>query len=154
MTFLQTVQESEFKKGASREQLLFADTEEVEELADDVGYDEILQREHDEELSELLGAELFAMLEQQVWSGGASKEKLISFFNGLGFHLLDLVVVLETQFGVPGHVFTPEVLKKMEKRIPRFPYLEGEKTILDVTVSEAAHILQEVTDGAVQLERT
>lgn len=57
-SFLEVVQKSEFKKDAQLSQLLFADSEEVEELVDDYGYEEIIDREHDEELADILGEEL------------------------------------------------------------------------------------------------
>ncbi|QQA24568.1 hypothetical protein I6G76_29590, partial (plasmid) [Bacillus cereus] len=44
-SFLEVVQKSEFKKDAQLSQLLFADSEEVEELVDDYGYEEIIDRE-------------------------------------------------------------------------------------------------------------
>lgn len=59
-SFLEVVQKSEFKKDAQLSQLLFADSEEVEELVDDYGYEEIIDREHDEELADILGEELFS----------------------------------------------------------------------------------------------
>ena len=55
---LEVVQNSEFKKEALLSQLLFADSEEVEELVDDYGYEEIIDREHDDELADILGEEL------------------------------------------------------------------------------------------------
>ena len=55
---LEVVQNSEFKKEALLSQLLFADSEEVEELVDDYGYEEIIDREHDDELAHILGEEL------------------------------------------------------------------------------------------------
>ncbi len=57
-SFLEVVQNSEFKKEALLSQLLFADSEEVEELVDDYGYEEIIDREHDDELADILGEEL------------------------------------------------------------------------------------------------
>lgn len=57
-SFLEVVQNSEFKKDAILSQLLFADSEEVEELVDDYGYEEIIEREHDDELAGILGEEL------------------------------------------------------------------------------------------------
>ncbi len=37
----------------------FADSEEVEELVDDYGYEEIIDREHDDELAHILGGRTF-----------------------------------------------------------------------------------------------
>ena len=88
-SFLEVVQNSEFKKEALLSQLLFADSEEVEELVDDYGYEEIIDREHDDELAHILGEELFSEMERHVFLSSQSEEKLISFVNGLGFHVLD-----------------------------------------------------------------
>ena len=55
---LEVVQNSEFKKEALLSQLLCQDSEEVEELVDDYGYEELVEREHDDELAEILGEEL------------------------------------------------------------------------------------------------
>ena len=52
---LEVVQNSEFKKEALLSQLLCQDSEEVEELVDDYGYEELVEREHDDELAEILG---------------------------------------------------------------------------------------------------
>lgn len=57
-SFLEVVQNSEFKKEALLSQLLCQDSEEVEELVDDYGYEELVEREHDDELAEILGEEL------------------------------------------------------------------------------------------------
>ena len=38
--------------------MLCQDSEEVEELVDDYGYEELVEREHDDELAEILGEEL------------------------------------------------------------------------------------------------
>ncbi|GAA3321988.1 hypothetical protein GCM10020331_040080 [Ectobacillus funiculus] len=41
--FLDVVRQSELKRGATREQLLFPDSEEVEELMDDYGYEAVFR---------------------------------------------------------------------------------------------------------------
>lgn len=143
-SFLEVIQKSEFKKGALRSQLLFADGEEVEELADDYGYDEIVNREHDEELAEILGEELFSEMERYVFLSSQPEEKLISFVNGLGFHILDWIVLLETEFGIDSAVFSSDAVKMLEKRFRQFPYIE-DKTIFDMTIGEAMNVLESVT---------
>ncbi|MFJ8527879.1 hypothetical protein [Bacillus sp. NPDC094106] len=143
-SFLEVVQKSEFKKGALRSQLLCMDGEEVEELADDYGYDEIVNREHDEELAEILGEELFAEMERHVFLSSQPEEKLISFVNGLGFHILDWIVLLETEFGIDSAAFTSDSVKILEKRFRQFPYIEDE-TIFDMTIGEAMDLLESVT---------
>ncbi|WP_028399196.1 hypothetical protein [Ectobacillus panaciterrae] len=150
--FLTIVQQSEFKKGASLAQLMCFESEEAEELVDDYGYEAILAREHDDELEDILGEELFNELEYRVFAEGSSRDKLISFVNGLGFHLLDWIVILETECGIPNEAFTPDVTKKMERRLPHFPYLDEEKTIFDLTVRETAELLQQVTDGQAHMK--
>ncbi|WIY60276.1 hypothetical protein [Bacillus arachidis] len=142
--FLEVVQTSAFKKGALRSQLLCVDGEEVEELADDYGYDEIVNREHDEELAEILGEELFSEMERHVFLSSQPEEKLISFVNGLGFHILDWIVLLETEFGIDSAIFTSDVVKMIEKRFRQFPYIE-DKTIFDMTIGEAMDALESVT---------
>lgn len=142
--FLEVVQTSAFKKGALRSQLLCVDGEEVEELADDYGYDEIVNREHDEELAEILGEELFSEMERHVFLSSQSEEKLISFVNGLGFHILDWIVLLETEFGIDSAIFTSDAVKMIEKRFRQFPYIE-DKTIFDMTIGEAMNALESVT---------
>ncbi|MEY8347788.1 hypothetical protein AALF16_05610 [Bacillus cereus] len=143
-SFLEVVQKSEFKKGALRSQLLCADGEEVEELADDYGYDEIVNREHDEELAEILGEELFSEMERYVFLSSQPEEKLISFVNGLGFHILDWIVLLETEFGIDSAFFSSDAVKMLEKRFRQFPYIEN-KTIFDMTMGEAMDVLEAVT---------
>ncbi|MBO1626544.1 hypothetical protein [Bacillus arachidis] len=142
--FLEVVQTSAFKKGALRSQLLCVDGEEVEELADDYGYDEIVNREHDEELAEILGEELFSEMERHVFLSSQPEEKLISFVNGLGFHILDWIVLLETEFGIDSAIFTSDAVKMIEKRFRQFPYIE-DKTIFDMTIGEAMDALESVT---------
>ncbi|PFE05579.1 hypothetical protein COE15_04655 [Bacillus cereus] len=142
--FLEVVQTSAFKKGALRSQLLCVDGEEVEELADDYGYDEIVNREHDEELAEILGEELFSEMERHVFLSSQPEEKLISFVNGLGFHILDWIVLLETEFGIDSAIFTSDAVKMIEKRFRQFPYIE-DKTIFDMTIGEAMNALESVT---------
>lgn len=132
------------QKGALRSQLLCVDGEEVEELADDYGYDEIVNREHDEELAEILGEELFSEMERHVFLSSQPEEKLISFVNGLGFHILDWIVLLETEFGIDSAIFTSDVVKMIEKRFRQFPYIE-DKTIFDMTIGEAMDALESVT---------
>ncbi len=73
--FLEVVQNSEFKKDAQLNQLLFADSEEVEELVDDYGYEEIIDREHDDELAHILGEELFSEMERHVFLSSQPEEK-------------------------------------------------------------------------------
>ncbi|KFM98496.1 hypothetical protein D0U04_09255 [Bacillus clarus] len=143
-SFLEVVQNSEFKKDALRSQLLCMDGEEVEELVDDYGYEEIVEREHDDELAEILGEELFAEMERYVFLSSQPEEKLISFVNGLGFHVLDWIVLLETEFGIDSAVFTSDMVKTLEKRFRQFPHIE-EKTIFDMTVGEAMDVLESVT---------
>ncbi|MCI0763396.1 hypothetical protein [Bacillus sp. TL12] len=143
-SFLEVVQKSEFKKGALRSQLLCTDGEEVEELADDYGYDEIVTREHDEELAEILGEELFSEMERYVFLSSQPEEKLISFVNGLGFHILDWIVLLETEFGIDSAVFSADAVKMLEKRFRQFPYIE-DKTVFDMTIGEAMDVLEAVT---------
>lgn len=143
-SFLEVVQKSEFKRDALLSQLLFADSEEVEELTDDYGYEEIIEREHDDELAEILGEELFSEMERYVFLSSQPEEKLISFVNGLGFHVLDWIVLLETEFGVDGANFTSDAVKMLEKRFRQFPYIE-DKTIFDMTFGEAMDVLESIT---------
>ncbi|KEK26182.1 hypothetical protein [Bacillus gaemokensis] len=143
-SFLEVVQKSEFKKGALRIQLLCMDGEEVEEIVDDYGYDEIVNREHDEELAEILGEELFSEMERHVFLSSQPEEKLISFVNGLGFHILDWIVLLETEFGIDSAVFTSDSVKMLEKRFRQFPHVE-DKAIFDMTIGEAIDVLESVT---------
>lgn len=75
-SFLEVVQNSEFKKDAILSQLLFADGEEVEELVDDYGYEEIIEREHDDELAEVLGEELFDEMERHVFLSSKPEKNL------------------------------------------------------------------------------
>ncbi|WP_129727216.1 hypothetical protein [Ectobacillus funiculus] len=149
--FLDVVRQSELKRGATREQLLFPDSEEVEELMDDYGYEAVLEREHDDELEDILGEELMELIERSVFSAEHPRQQLISFINGLGFHLLDWIVLLETEFGVSSTKFTGEATKKMEKRLSHFPYIDRETSIFDVTFGEAIELLERVTDGAVRI---
>lgn len=143
-SFLTVVQQSEFKKEALRSQLLCMDGEEVEELVDDYGYEEIVGREHDEEIAEILGEELFSEMERRVFLSSQPEEKLISFLNGLGFHILDWIVLLETEFGIDSAAFTSDAVKMLEKRFRQFPYIE-DKTVFDMTIGEAMDILESVT---------
>ncbi|PEE41815.1 hypothetical protein [Bacillus pseudomycoides] len=143
-SFLEVIQKSEFKKGALRSQLLCMDGEEVEEIVDDYGYEEIVNREHDEELAEILGEELFGEMERYVFLSSQPEEKLISFVNGLGFHILDWIVLLETEFGIDSAVFSSDAVKVLEKRFRQFPYIE-DKTIFDMTIGEAMDVLESVT---------
>lgn len=143
--FLTVVQQSEYKKGATLAQLLFEDGEEVEELVDDYGYEEIINREHDEELEEILGEDLFYELERNVFLSSQSKEKFISFINGLGFQLLDYIVLLESEFRVDSAMFSSDTIKKMEKRFPKFPYVEGSQTIFEMTLEEAIELIENVS---------
>ncbi|MFD3447738.1 hypothetical protein ACFDTO_24420 [Microbacteriaceae bacterium 4G12] len=151
--FLTVVQQSGFKRDASISQLLFTSSEDVEELVDDYGYEEILSRDQDEELVNILGEELFEEMQQYVFSSSNPQDQLITFMNGLGFHVLDLIVILETEFHINSQKFTPDVIKKLEKRLPHFPYIEGEKTIFSLTVAEVFELLHQVTDGVITLER-
>jgi hypothetical protein len=150
--FLTVVQESEFKKDASLKQLLCLEGEEVEELLDDYGYEAILAREHDDELEELLGTELFNELERRVFTSSSPREELISFVNGLGFHILDWIVVLEMEYGIANEVFSSDIIKKMEKRLPHFPYLEKDQTIFNLNVQEVSQLLEKVTDGQIRIK--
>jgi hypothetical protein len=149
-SFLQIVQQSDFKRDASLSQLMFEEGEEVEELIDDYGFDEILAREHDEELREIMGDELFEKMEAYVFAS-SSREKLITFINGLGFHVLDCIVLLESAFNISSELFTKEAIKKVEKRLPQFPYVQDERTIFDLSIQEVADLLKSVTDGEVDL---
>ncbi|MBO9129658.1 hypothetical protein [Bacillus sp. 165] len=149
-SFLQIVQQSEFKQGASRTQLLFGEGEEVEEIVDDYDFDEILTREYDEELREVMGNQLFAEMETYVFAA-PSREKLITFINGLGFHFLDCIVVFETMFNIESEYFTKDIIKKVEKRLRDFPYVQNETTIFDLTLGEVADVLNRVTDGELNL---
>lgn len=144
-SFLEVVQQSAFKKGALLSQLLFQDGEEVEELVDDYGYEEIVNREHDEELEDILGEDLFYDLERHVLSTSNPEEKLISFMNGLGFHVLDWIVLLETEFDVDSALFSSDVVKQLEKRFRIFPYIEEDKSIFNMTLEAAMDLLEEVT---------
>lgn len=143
-SFLEVVQNSEFKKEALLSQLLCQDSEEVEELVDDYGYEELVEREHDDELAEILGEELFSEMERQVFLSSNPEEKLISFVNGLGFHVLDWIVLLETEFGIDSANFTSDTVKVLEKRFRQFPYIE-DKTIFDMTFGESMDVLESVT---------
>ncbi|PDY49107.1 hypothetical protein [Bacillus pseudomycoides] len=143
-SFLEVIQKSEFKKGALRSQLLCMNGEEVEEIVDDYGYEEIVNREHDEELAEILGEELFGEMERYVFLSSQPEKKLISFVNGLGFHILDWIVLLETEFGIDSAVFSSDAVKMLEKRFRQFPYIE-DKTIFDMTIGEAMDVLGSVT---------
>ncbi|MEH7462466.1 hypothetical protein V7166_10415 [Bacillus thuringiensis] len=143
--FLTVVQQSEYKNGATLAQLLFEDGEEVEELVDDYGYEEIINRGHDEELEEILGEDLFYELERNVFLSSQSNEKFISFINGLGFQLLDYIVLLESEFRVDSAMFSSDTIKKMEKCFPKFPYVEGSQTIFEMTLEEAIELLENVT---------
>lgn len=143
--FLTVVQQSEYKKDATLAQLLFEDGEEVEELVDDYGYEEIINREHDEELAEILGEELYYELERNVFLSTRPKEKFISFINGLGFQLLDYIVLLESEFRVDSAMFSSDTIKKMEKRFSKFPYVEGGQTIFELTLEEAIELVENVT---------
>ncbi|PEA85182.1 hypothetical protein COL60_14455 [Bacillus pseudomycoides] len=143
-SFLEVIQKSEFKKGALRSQLLCMNGEEVEEIVDDYGYEEIVNREHDEELAEILGEELFGEMERYVFLSSQPEKKLISFVNGLGFHILDWIVLLETEFGIDSAVFSSDAVKMLEKRFRQFPYIE-DKTIFDMTIGEAMDVLESVT---------
>ncbi|PGO28499.1 hypothetical protein CN984_13930 [Bacillus cereus] len=143
-SFLEVVQNSEFKKGALLSQLLCEESEELEELVDDYGYEEIIEREHDDELAEILGEELFSELERNVFLSPQPEEKLISFVNGLGFHVLDWIVLLEIEFGIDSANFTSDAVKMLEKRFRQFPYIE-DKTIFDMTFGEVMDVLQSVT---------
>lgn len=143
--FLTVVQQSEYKKDATLAQLLFEDGEEVEELVDDYGYEEIINREHDEELAEILGEELYYELERNVFLSTQPKEKFISFINGLGFQLLDYIVLLESEFRVDSAMFSSDTIKKMEKRFSKFPYVEGGQTIFELTLEEAIELVENVT---------
>ena len=124
--------------------MLCQDSEEVEELVDDYGYEELVEREHDDELAEILGEELFSEMERQVFLSSNPEEKLISFVNGLGFHVLDWIVRLETEFGIDSANFTSDAVKVLEKRFRQFPYIE-DKTIFDMTFGESMDVLESVT---------
>ncbi|MFX3624900.1 MAG: hypothetical protein ACE3JP_12905 [Ectobacillus sp.] len=150
--FLTVVRQSELKKGAILSQLLFFEREEVEELIDDYGYEEILERKHDEELKEILGEELFQELERRI-DGGNSREQLIAFVNGLGFHILDWIMLLEAEFSISGEAFAGEAIKKLEKRLPHFPYVEEGKVIFEYTMEETVRLLNKLTDGAVDIRK-
>lgn len=150
-SFLEVVRQSALKRGATLEQLLFEDSEEVEELMDDYGYEAILEREHDDELEALLGEELLQVMENTVLEAKHPRAELISFINGLGFHLLDWVALLEEEFGISSERFTSEVTKKMEKRLRHFPYIDDDKTVFDLTFGEAMELLERITDGAVSI---
>ncbi|HHT7190277.1 TPA: hypothetical protein ACTZ5N_003683 [Bacillus cereus] len=143
-SFLEVVQNSEFKKDALLSQLLCEDSEEVEEIVDDYGYEEIIEREHDDELAEILGEELFSEMERNVFLSPNPEEKLIAFVNGLGFHVLDWIVLLETEFGIDSANFTSDAVKMLEKRFRQFPYIE-ETTIFEMTFGETIDALESVT---------
>ncbi|HDR7791979.1 TPA: hypothetical protein QCY19_000501 [Bacillus luti] len=143
-SFLEVVQNSEFKKDALLSQLLCEDSEEVEEIVDDYGYEEIIEREHDDELAEILGEELFSEMERNVFLSPNPEEKLIAFVNGLGFHVLDWIVLLETEFGIDSANFTSDAVKMLEKRFRQFPYIE-ETTIFEMAFGETIDALESVT---------
>ncbi len=144
-SFLEVVQNSEFKKDAQLNQLLFADSEEVEELVDDYGYEEIIDREHDDELAHILGEELFSEMERHVFLSSQPEEKTyFQFVNGLGFHVLDWIVLLETEFSIDSANFTSDAVKTLEKRFRQFPYIE-DQTIFDMKFGEAMDVLESIT---------
>ncbi|WP_416827219.1 hypothetical protein [Ectobacillus polymachus] len=145
LSFLNVVQQSQLKKNASLEQLLCLLKEDVEELADEVGYEAMIEREYDEELEELLGESLFLELQNRLLVAKDGREEFITFIDGLGFHLLDWAIVLETECGVHADFFTSEILKKIEKRFPRFPYVNQTTTIFDLTIKEVNELLIQTT---------
>ncbi|UOY94002.1 hypothetical protein MUG87_07805 [Ectobacillus sp. JY-23] len=148
--FLTVVQESDFKKQASKEQLLCEAREEIEELVDDYGYEEILSGEHDDELCELLGEELFQQWLDSLRGSSDMRQQAIAFINGLGFEILDLIVILETECSISSDIFTSEIIKKMEKQLYEFPML-GDMSIFDLTMEEVdAHLLR-ITNGKIGL---
>ena len=83
-------------------------------------------------------------MERQVFLSSNPEEKLISFVNGLGFHVLDWIVLLETEFGIDSANFTSDAVKVLEKRFRQFPYIE-DKTIFDMTFGESMDVLESVT---------
>ena len=80
-------------------------------------------------------------MERQVFLSSNPEEKLISFVNGLGFHVLDWIVLLETEFGIDSANFTSDAVKVLEKRFRQFPYIE-DKTIFDMTFGESMDVLE------------
>ena len=83
-------------------------------------------------------------MERHVFLSSQPEEKLISFVNGLGFHVLDWIVLLETEFGIDSAHFTSDAVKMLEKRFRQFPYIE-DKTIFNVTFGEAMDVLESIT---------
>ena len=83
-------------------------------------------------------------MERHVFLSSQPEEKLISFVNGLGFHVLDWIVLLETEFGIDSAHFTSDAVKMLEKRFRQFPYIE-DKTIFDMTFGEAIDVLESIT---------
>ena len=125
---LEVVQNSEFKKEALLSQLLCQDSEEVEELVDDYGYEELVEREHDDELAEILGEELLVR-----WNAKYSylqiQKKTYFIRQWIRFSCARFIVLLETEFGIDSANFTSDAVKLLEKRFRQFPYIE-DKTIL------------------------
>ena len=141
---LEVVQNSEFKKEALLSQLLCQDSEEVEELVDDYGYEELVEREHDDELAEILGEELFSEMERQVFLSSNPEEKLISFVNGLGFHVLDWIVLLETEFGIDSANFYIRCCEGVRKAFQTVSIHRGQDNF-DMTFGESMDVLESVT---------
>lgn len=83
-------------------------------------------------------------MERQVFLSSNPEEKLIAFVNGLGFHVLDWIVLLETEFGIDSANFTSDAVKVLEKRFRQFPYIE-DNTIFDMTFGESMDVLESVT---------
>lgn len=142
--FLEVIQQSESKRNASFDQLLSTAREDVEDLADDASYEAMIAGEYDDELENLLGESLFHDLQNRLLEATDKREVLIQFIDGLGFHILDWIVVLETECGVRADAFSTETIKILEKRLPHFPYVNQATTIFDVTVKEVNELLKNI----------
>ena len=59
-------------------------------------------------------------MERYVFLSSQQEEKLISFVNGLGFHVLDWIVLLETEFGIDSANFTSDAVKMLENVLDNF----------------------------------
>ncbi|MCQ6392805.1 hypothetical protein NPN15_33580, partial [Bacillus cereus] len=80
----------------------------------------------------------------QLFLSSNTEEILISFVNGLGFHVLDWIVLLETEFGIDSENFTSDAVKVLEMLFRQFQYIE-DNTIFDMTFVESMDVLESVT---------
>ncbi|WP_379966301.1 hypothetical protein [Ectobacillus sp. sgz5001026] len=147
--FLEVIQQSESKRNASFNQLLSTAREDVEELADEASYEAMIAGEYDDELENLLGESLFHDLQNRLLEETNKREALIQFIDGLGFHILDWIVVLETECGVRADAFTTETIKALEKHFPYFPYVNETTTIFEKTVQEVNELLKHIAGESI-----